>query len=114
MKTLKIALFVALAVAFSGCEKEDPKPVSGPDLECEAGNYGWVRFRNNTEDPYELRIDNVLIGTIPPLSESSTIQKDPGFYEFKLIQLNGFILWPNEYEGSFVIEQCVRDEISFP
>jgi len=97
---LFLALFVLSAL---GCEKEE-----NPDCLT-----GFVRFTNNSSNPYELYINNQYETQIRGNS-SMNLSLDQGSYQVKAVQVSGYLIYPTVKTATINVFGCQEGQWVFP
>lgn len=110
MKKLILPVFIALVLISCESQVEDNR------TECQKENIGYVKFNNNSSNPYDIFINDVYYKQQPGNSISSTwIKFDAGVaYTIKVQQAAGYIIYPTVKTYNFTMNQCDEKTISFP
>jgi hypothetical protein len=104
MTIKKITLLLATAAILTSCSKENSSTGSN------TGTISWV---NNSNNPYELRVNNAYVISISGLSYYDQ-EKNAGSYSYKLTQQSGYILYPTVVTGNVTAEKGKKIVVSFP
>jgi hypothetical protein len=108
MTIKKITLLFATVAILSSCSKDNS--TTGGNSSSNTGTISWV---NNSNNPYELRVNNSYVGSISGLSYYDQ-EKNAGSYSYKLTQQSGYILYPTVLTGNVNVEKGKKVVLSFP
>lgn len=90
--------------------------VTGDDPNTEAcvqNNFGFVRVSNSYDSNYSVYINNTYKGTVSGYGTSAAFQYSGGSsVSVRILQLDGYILYPSEFTGYGVIVQCQTITVS--
>ncbi len=101
MKKFVYLIILFTSVALLGC-----KDRNAPSNENNK-HYGVVQFINTTSDPYSVSVVGNTTITFKLGGRSSAKKElEVGYYNFKVTQLSGYLLYPTvkEYEGTVAEE----------
>lgn len=103
MKILQALAIVAATMILSNCSKSDDKP-----------KQGTFTFQNNSTNPYQVFVNGKNVVSMQPGHTSQTVTYACGSYTVRVLQLEGYVLYPTEktFKGSLVCGG--KATISFP
>lgn len=109
-KTILISLLAVFMLA--GCQKEEPAPLT----ECQKENIGYIAFFNNSDDAYDIWINNDYLKQQPGNSYTKNWYKLKAgrAYTIKVQQVSGYIFSPTVKTYNVTMNQCDEKKIYFP
>lgn len=107
----KINYVLLLLLLFTGCKNNEPELT-----ECQKENVGYFAFDNNSDDPYDIFINNTYYRQQPGNSISSKWIKYPAgkSYTIKVQQASGYLFTPTVKTYNITLNQCDEKTVSFP
>ena len=81
--------------------------------DCEANNYGWIKFTCISNYSYDLYINDTFTERIAGKS-SSTYKLGTGTYNCRVEQVSGYIFYPTIESKSIKVESCNTATWNFP
>jgi hypothetical protein len=102
MKKSLLMIFGAscLFLFTQSCSKEDQKK-------------GIIRFTNTSSNPYNMYINGEHKGALPGRNHKE-YKLNSGGYEFKVVQISGYLLYPTERKIILTINSGDDKEFVFP
>lgn len=97
----KILSLLLVSIFLFACEKVETLP------DCEKNKTGTMTVSNNSTNPYDLYIDNVLTARLAggTISSKFTVAEGNG-RKFYVKQVSGFVLFPTEKTQTFNVVSC--------
>lgn len=108
----KLLLFTLFLFALA-CRKEPVESNEPLKLPCEIDNFGSVKLINQQSYGINVYLDGNYIENVAASSEKLIGGINAESYIVKGIQSDGFILFPDEYNGSVTVNQCRTSNITF-
>jgi len=81
--------------------------------DCEANEYGWIKFSCTSNYSYDLYINGTFKERIPGRT-SLTYKLNAGTYNCRVEQVSGYIFYPTIESKSIKVESCYTTTWSFP
>ena len=108
MRTLLLLLLLSSLVFFS-CKKEDTRP------ECEREKYATLLISNNSNNRYNLYINNAFALILQPHEISIPIHLSSGNNKIlKAVQAEGYLLFPTEVTTTMNVVACSNYDWQIP
>ncbi|HNQ82412.1 MAG TPA: hypothetical protein PLW31_05145 [Bacteroidales bacterium] len=99
-----------ILIGLNSCKQNDPI-----QLDCDAHNYGFIYFQNNSNDTYGIWIDGIFKMEVTGGTVSQAVNISEGNNrKLKAKQLDGYLIWPTEVETSFNVLSCSSYTWQFP
>ncbi|MEZ0610426.1 hypothetical protein ACAW74_18070 [Fibrella sp. WM1] len=123
MKFLYYTAVFSLVMLVTGCKKQavDPvstgsggNPVNTTTEPCKRDSFGWFRFSNNSNNPYDVYINNVFWGRVSAKTVTSQAKANVGPYKLYAKQVSGYVLYATERETTAAITSCSEYTWQFP
>ncbi len=97
----KLLLLLPFLVLF-GCEEKDNR------TKCQRENIGYIAFKNDTDDAYDIWIDNKHYKQQPANSYTTYFQEFSAgkVYYVKAVQVSGYVFKPSVYNYKITLNQC--------
>ncbi len=102
---MKNTLFICLLTLLFSCEKENK--------ECETLSSGTLEITNNTSDRYDLYLNTSYHSTLQQGSSNSLTLSSITPHNIWVIQKEGFIIFPTEYQTTVSITSCETTNWAF-
>jgi hypothetical protein len=118
----KLLYFIALAL-LAGCtiKTVDPSspssggnPVNTTTQPCQANRFGWFRFSNDSNNPYDVYIDGVYWGRVSGKKISDQAKANSGTYKLYAKQVSGYLLYATERNQTVTLGSCKEYTWEFP
>ncbi|MDZ4847027.1 MAG: hypothetical protein SH857_15955 [Chitinophagales bacterium] len=106
--TLKSPCGCDCLTGFTGTQCEtDNRPA------CQQNNTGTVDFDSYSDNPYSCYINNVYAGQVGSYG-NKLVTSTAGFKNLRVLQVNGYVLYPSEFTGTATLSQCGILTFKFP
>jgi hypothetical protein len=100
----KFLSLLLLSIVLFSCKKE-----SNPVAKCTGG----IQLFNNSDYPYQISVNGKAVMNLDG-KKSTVITEESGYYTVRVLQVNGYVLYPTDktYSGNVICNNNLV--ISFP
>lgn len=92
------------------CKKDDPLQ----EEDCQARHVGYLTITNQSSNPYDVWIDNTLVGRLGGQQFVSEMEIAAGTRSVRAKQVSGYVLYPTEVLKTISVNSCQKLSFVFP